>query len=150
ADLKAIPCTDAPSINPCPGNLLDQVRQGFGGRVNQPDKNVGGTLGFAWDPWKNGKNVIRAGAGIYYENAVFHNVLFDRPGRLPQGLFNLTQDPCPGGSLTLPAPKGTPATVIDTSALCGQPIGSVVNQVIALQQQYQQATLQAGAQGNGG
>ena len=73
SDLPPIPCSDAPSIG-CTGNLLDQVRPGFGGRVNQPDNNVGGTIGFAWDPWKNGKTAIRAGAGIYYENAVFNNV----------------------------------------------------------------------------
>jgi hypothetical protein len=144
SDLAAIPCSAAPSIG-CTGNLLDQVRPGFGGPVNQPDKNIGGTLGFAWDPRKNGKNVIRAGAGIYYENAVFNNVLFDRPGRLPQGLFNLTTDPCPGGSLALPN-----GTTVDTSALCGQPIGNVVNQVIALQKQFQQVTAQVGPQGNGG
>jgi Carboxypeptidase regulatory-like domain len=144
ADLPPIPCSAAPSIG-CTGNLLDQIRPGFGGRVNQPDGNVGGTLGFAWDPWKKGKTVFRAGAGLYYENAVFNNVLFDRPGRLATGLFNLTADPCPSGSLTLPN-----GTVVNTSALCGQPIGSVVNQVIALQKQYQQVTAQAGAQSNGG
>ena len=144
SDLAPIPCSAAPSID-CTGNLLDQVRPGFGGRVNQPDANVGGTLGFAWDPWKNGKTAIRAGAGIYYENAVFNNVLFDRPARLAEGLFNLTTDPCPSGSLNLPD-----GTVVDTSDLCGQPIGSVVNQVIALQKQFQQVTATVGPQGNGG
>lgn len=144
SDLGAIPCSVAPSIG-CTGNLLDQVRPGFGGPVSQPDKNIGGTLGFAWDPWKKGRTSIRAGAGIYYENAVFNNVLFDRPGRLANGLFNLTQDICPSGQLALPD-----GTVVDTSALCNQPIGNVVNQVIGLQQQFQQATAQAGAQANGG
>src|SRR5215472_16612543 len=41
-------------------------------------------------------------------------------------------------------------TVVDTLPLCSQPIGNVVPQVIALQQQFQQATAQAGAQANGG
>lgn len=147
ADLGPVPCSDVttPGFPGCSGDLLDAVRPGFGRRVNQPDNNVGGTLGFAWDPWKNGKTSIRAGAGIYYENAVFNNVLFDRPGRLPTGLFNLTQDICPSGALNLPD-----GTVVDTSALCSQPIGNVVPQVIALQQQFQQATAQAGAQANPG
>jgi len=147
SDLAPIPCSVAPSVPDCTGNLLDAVRPGFGGRVNQPNGNVGGTLGFAWDPWKSGKTSIRAGAGIYYENAVFNNVLFDRPGRLANGLFNLTQDICPGGSLTLPTDPNNP---IDTSGLCGQPIGSVVDQVIAFQKQFQASTAQAGAQANGG
>jgi Carboxypeptidase regulatory-like domain len=146
SDLGAIPCSAAPSIG-CTGNLLDQVRPGFGNAVSQPDGNVGGTLGFAWDPWKKGKTSIRAGAGIYFENAVFNNVLFDRPGRLPNGLFNLTQDICPGGTLTLPS---DPAHPIDTSGLCNQPIGNVINQVIAFQQQFQQDTAQTGPQANGG
>jgi hypothetical protein len=147
ADLPPVACADVttPGFPGCSGNLLDAVRPGFGGRVNQPDDNVGGTLGFAWDPWNNGKTSIRAGAGIYFENAVFNNVLFDRPGRLPTGLFNLTQDICPSGVLNLPD-----GTSVDTSALCDQPVGNVVNQVIALQRQFQQATAQAGAQANGG
>ena len=88
SDLPAIP-------------LLDQVRPGFGDKVNQPDHNFGGTLGIAWDPTKSGKTVIRAGAGIYYENGVFNNVLFDRPGRLPTGLFNGVAVLCPSGTITL-------------------------------------------------
>src|SRR5215467_4542968 len=147
ADLPPVPCSDVttPGFPGCTGNLLDAVQPGFGGRVNQPDNNVGGTLGFAWDPWKNGKTAIRAGAGIYFENAVFNNVLFDRPGRLPNGLFNLTQDICPSGVLNLPD-----GTSIDTSGLCNQPIGNVTDAVIALQQQFQQATAAAGPQSNGG
>jgi hypothetical protein len=147
SDLGSVPCSavTTPGFPGCSGNLLDQVRQGFGSRVSQPDNNVGGTLGFAWDPWKKGKTSIRAGAGIYYENAVFNNVLFDRPGRLPTGLFNLTQDICPSGVLNLPD-----GSTVDTSGLCTQPIGNVVDQVVALQKQFQQATAQAGAQANGG
>src|SRR4029077_5612166 len=68
--------------------------------VNQPDKNLGPQIGIAWDPWKNGKTVIRAGAGIYFENAIFNNVLFDRPARLQNGLFFGNAAPCFGGSPT--------------------------------------------------
>lgn len=132
--------------------LLDQVRPGFGAKVNQPNKNFGGTVGLAWDPWKNGKTVIRAGTGIYYENGVFNNVLFDRPARLKTGLFNGTASPCPAGSFTLP--DGTVVTTVNgkniATQICGQPIGNSVADIIALQNMFQQATLAAGAQGNGG
>src|SRR6266478_665303 len=66
---------------------LNDFQAGLGNRVRQPDKNFGGTIGVAWDPRKNGKTVIRAGAGIYYENGVFNNVLFDRPGALAHGFI---------------------------------------------------------------
>jgi hypothetical protein len=139
SDLPAIP-------------LLDQVRPGFGNKVNQPDHNFGGTLGFAWDPTKRGKTVIRAGAGVYYENGVFNNVLFDRPARLQTGLFNGTASPCPSGSFTLP--DGTVVTSINgkniATQICGQPIGNSVADIIALQKQFQAATLAAGPQANGG
>src|SRR6266446_6365096 len=130
---------------------LNDFQAGLGNRVRQPDKNFGGTIGVAWDPRKNGKTVIRAGAGIYYENGVFNNVLFDRPGRLPTGLFNQVQEVCTQGGVTLP--DGTFVTSINgkdiPTQICGQPIGSVANDMAALQTQYQQATKAAGAQANG-
>jgi len=132
--------------------LLDQVRPGFGAKVNQPDHNFGGTLGFAWDPSKRGKTVIRAGAGLYYENGVFNNILFDRPARLQTGLFNGTASPCPSGSFTLP--DGTVVTSVNgkniATQICGQPIGNSLADIVALQKQFQAATLAAGAQANGG
>ena len=80
----------------------NQFFSGLEKRVNQPNLNFGPQLGFAWDPAKTGKTVIRGGIGLYYENAIFNNVLFDRPARLPQGLFFGTAAPCFGGSATGP------------------------------------------------
>src|SRR5216683_3254188 len=130
---------------------LNQFQAGLGDPVRQPNKNIGGSLGFAWDPWKNGKTIVRAGSGIYYENGVFNNILFDRPGRLPTGLFNQVQEVCTQGGVTLP--DGTFVTSINgkdiPTQICGQPIGSVANDMAALQTQYQQATKAAGPQANG-
>ncbi len=82
--------SDLPAIT-----TLDLWGKGLGNPPHQPNKNFAPQLGIAWDPAKNGKTVIRAGAGLYYENAVFNNILFDRPGRLPKGLFFGTFDLCP-------------------------------------------------------
>jgi hypothetical protein len=90
---------------------------GYGNPVKQANLNFAPQFGFAWDPMKNGKTVIRGGAGLYYENIVFNNVLFDRPLRLQTGAFNQTTNACltgspkpvpiAGGSLT----PGDPGTV---------------------------------------
>jgi hypothetical protein len=138
---------------------LNAFQAGLGNPVNQPDHNFGGSIGVAWDPWHNGKTVIRAGAGIYYENGVFNNVLFDRPGRLQTGLFNQAPEVCTalspdgvtqGGVLL---PDGTFMSTIDGlnigSQVCGQPVGSVSQAIIDLQQAFQAATLAAGPQSNG-
>ncbi len=132
---------------------LNDFQPGLGNPVRQPDKNFGGTIGVAWDPRKNGKTVIRAGAGIYYENGVFNNVLFDRPGRLPTGLFNQVQEVCTQGGVSMP--DGSFVSSIDgldiPTQICGDQnaVGTVQTAISDLQKQYQQATVAAGAQANG-
>jgi hypothetical protein len=127
-----------------PIDAIDQWRPGLGARINQPNYNFGPTVGFAWDPWGKGNTVIRVGGGMYYENNLWNNILFDRPARLQQGLFFGATAACPTGHVTLPD-----GSQIDTSNLCDQPIGSVADQLAAVQRQYQQATIAAGAQANG-
>ncbi len=128
---------------------LEQFGPGLGRRVHQPNKNFSPQLGIAWDPFGKGKTVIRAGTGIFYENAVFNNVLFDRPGRLQKGLFFGTGLACIFSS-ALPPVNYWPAgqTLPSAPAFCGQPIGNVVNDIAAFQQQYQAAVLAAGPQSN--
>jgi len=131
-------------IAPIPA--LDLFGAGLGNRVRQPNHNFAPQLGIAWDPWKNGKTVFRGGAGIFYENVIFNNVLFDRPGRLQQGLFFGNVAPCIFGT---PSPVVMPdgsGTVNPT--FCGQAIGSVASQIAALQTQYQAATVIAGVTAN--
>ena len=110
---------------------LNAFGPGLGDQVHQPNKNFAPQVGIAWDPWKTGKTVIRAGGGLYYENTVWNNVLFDAPARLKQGSFWSYQFTCG-----------------DTTNFCGQPIGSVYPQIIAAQQAYQSSTLAAGAAAN--
>jgi Carboxypeptidase regulatory-like domain len=127
-----------------PIDVINEWRPGLGDRVNQPNYNFGPTIGFAWDPWGKGNTVIRVGGGMYYENNLWNNILFDRPGRLQEGLFFGAQAACPTGYVTLPD-----GSQIDTSNLCDQPIGTVADQLAAVQTQYQQATIAAGPQANG-
>ena len=111
-----------------PVPAINQFGAGLGNRVNQPNLNFAPQVGIAWDPWKTGKTVIRAGAGMYYENTVWNNVLFDAPARLQQGLFwGLEPD----------------------TDFNGQLVGNVASQIVAAQQAFQAATLAAGPASNG-
>ncbi len=160
SDLAPIPCS-ATTLITCSGNLLDQFGYpGLGNRVNQPNKNFGPQLGIAWDPANNGKTVIRAGAGLYYENNVFNNILFDRTIKLPKSLVFGSSNLCPtaaGSGLLFP--DGTVHTSSDgldiSSQICGQAVGATINGVVVgnavadLQQQYEAAVTAAGPSNNG-
>jgi len=58
---------------------LSALIPGLGNAVKQPNSNFAPQIGFAWDVRKNGKTSIRGGIGLFYENAVWNNVLFDGP-----------------------------------------------------------------------
>ena len=166
SDLAPIPCS-ATTLITCTGNLLDQWGPGLGNRVRQPNANFAPQIGFAWDPWHNGKTAIRGGGGLYYENNIFNNVSFDRENKLATGLFNQTPylNCQPGGrpgslSFAFPGPGGTqnPITSVDgydlATQVCFAPLGpSALNaegaaQAMAdLQTQYIAATAAVGAQG---
>jgi hypothetical protein len=160
SDIGPIPCSQldpgaaaflATAGTPCNGNILDLFGAGLGNRVRTPAQNFGPTAGIAWDPTSTGKTVIRAGAGLYYENSIFNNNLFNRPGRLAQGLFLNEAVPCQGGGttgFTLPGGGAIPAN-LDPAILCGQPMGSVATQLGQLQALYQAAVLAQGPSTNG-
>src|SRR6202051_2934468 len=131
---------------PIPG--LSGLLPGLGNSVNQPNTNFSPELGIAWDPAKNGKTVIRAGIGLFYENAVWNNVLFDGPFREPTGAFLQTPAPCaaagaaspiPTSTGTITASSGTPFSVCGTSSSFPL-IGNVLPALPALQAQYQAAS----------
>ncbi len=123
---------------------LSALIPGLGNPVNQPNKNFGPNLGFAWDPMKNGKTSIRGGIGLFWENAIWNNVLFDGPFREATGAFAQFPSPC--------AAAGSPATlqtstgpITPTAAVCGTSagfplIGNAVPAVVALARQYQAAS----------
>lgn len=115
---------------------LDALIPGTGGRVHQPSANFAPQIGVAWDPTGSGKTVVRAGAGLFYENVIFNNVLFDRPLRLPHGAYLQYPYACLFGQ---PQPITVPGgnTITVPSELCNQTIGAAAPGLAAFQQQYQ-------------
>jgi hypothetical protein len=141
ADSDIGPISDLTQFN-------NQIYSGLQNRVNQPNKNFGPQIGIAWDPFKNGKTVIRAGGGFYFENAIFNNVLFDRPARLPSGLFLGIAAPCFGGSATGPVLGVADSQTVAGVPYCGEAVGTAAAQIAADQAAFQAATLAAGAATN--
>jgi len=155
SDLPAIPA-------------LNAYQAGLGNAVRLPEKNFGPQLGFAWDVSHTGRTVIRGGAGLYYENAIFNNVLFDRPARLQKGLFLNFPVPCLFGATEkvlwpTPITVGTqvpggigvagnnvqPFDPASEGTWCGESIGTAAPLASGLEQAYQAATLTAGPAANG-
>ena len=123
---------------------LNQLFPGLGNKVRQPNTNLAPQVGFAWDPTGTGKTSIRGGIGLFFENAVWNNVLFDGPPREATGAFLVFLPPCaaPGQASGLPIPGGqllAGASVCGTSA--GPPlIGNAAAAIVALQKQWQALT----------
>ena len=125
--------------------VVNAAMPGLGDRVKQPNLNFAPQVGVAWDPKGNGKTVIRLGGGLFYENVIFNNVLFDRPLRLATGAFNQTPTVCALGT------AGTPANTINgplspsvynaatnPNGICGNPfLGNVIPEIVAFQKQVQ-------------
>jgi hypothetical protein len=118
---------------------INQFFPGHGNAVNNPNRNFAPQLGIAWDPKGDGRTVVRGGIGLYYENVIYNNVLFDRPSRLQNGAFLQTVLPCGGGAPLLgPDPAQIAAGQLNASA-CSDTIGNAVSTIVAFQKAFQAA-----------
>lgn len=133
SDLAAITCNGWTGTTPCEDP--NTAFPGYFNRVNQPNLNFAPQIGFAWDPAKNGKTVFRGGVGLFYENAIWNNVLFDRPARLQTGAFNEVFNACLGGAAQ-PVPVSG-GTITPPAGICGNNvyIGNVIPQIQTFWQQ---------------
>ena len=127
--------SDLPGFTGDAATELNAVQPGLANRVRQPNKNFGPQLGVAWDPWKDSKTVIRAGIGVFYENAIWNNAEFDRPERLATGAFLANPSACSSGTgvgVPIPVVGGQPNLVFlggnSTAAgfICSSLIGATI------------------------
>lgn len=153
AGLRYVRDTGRVDSNLGPQPVLNDWGSGLGNRVRTPGSNFAPQLGIAWDVTGKGKTVIRAGGGLFYENSIWNNVLFDSPARIPQGIFAFTPLVCFGGAAS---PFTWPTSVTPGSSIaggaatvnpdgtvspnfCGNTIASSGSQVLALSNAFKAA-----------
>jgi len=124
---------------------LNAAFPGWGNPIPNPNKNFAPQLGIAWDPKGDGKTVIRAGSGLYYENVIYNNVLFDRPYRLASGAFLSYPLASLGGSaqpVTIPTGTITVDQIegldpVTSQSYCADTIGQGASALAAFETYYQ-------------
>jgi len=117
---------------------INAVFPGYGNPVRQANSNFAPQLGMAWDPGKKGKMVFRAGIGLFYDNSLYENTLYDRSQRLRNGAFLSTPSACASG-LELPVPVAG-GTMQLPAGTCAETIGQAAQAIADFQAQYQAAT----------
>ncbi|MGB6385028.1 MAG: carboxypeptidase regulatory-like domain-containing protein [Terriglobales bacterium] len=125
------PCTSGLILNQfglIPNTPIQNQYQSLGPSVNQPNFNFAPQVGLAFDPGHNGRTVLRATAGMFYDNFLLQNSYQDRINRLSNGQYNRSLTLCPTGSVLFPN-----AAIVNQSdgldiatQICGQPIGATV------------------------
>jgi len=140
--------------------VLNQWGPGYGSQIRNPNLNFAPQVGVAWDVGGAGKTVVRGGAGLFYENSLWNNVLLDSPARLATGIFADAPQVCSGGvanPFSWPINPGLPGASVAGGAgtvvtnpttgspqvlpnFCGGTISTVAPQILALSSAFQAAS----------
>ena len=118
---------------------INQFFPGHGNAVRNPNRNFAPQLGIAWDPKGDGKTVVRGGIGLYYENVIFNNVLFDRPSRLQNGAFLQIVQACSNGTGVVGPDPAQIAAGQPNATACSDTIGNAASTIVAFENSFKAA-----------
>ena len=85
---------------------LDRYGPGLGDGAKYPKNAFSPQVGFAWDPFRDGKTSVRGGFYLAYEANIFNNSLFDEFARIRTGIGPTFFD-----STFIAGPNGDPIVV---------------------------------------
>jgi hypothetical protein len=126
-DSNGLICTTAPcagggvpnpNYNPLNGIITNGTTSPYGAKISNEDNgNIAPRLGFAWQPWSNGKTVIRGGYGMFFDSTLFgiieQNIFANPPFVNTVTVNNVTLDnPAAGTAVVSATPKTLHATML--------------------------------------
>jgi hypothetical protein len=139
--VKTPPCTTGLILDQfglLPNNAVAGAHSSLGESVNQPDWNFAPQFGVAWDPGHNGRTVVRASGGMFYDNFLLQNAYQDRINRLSNGQYNRSLTLCPTGAVLFP--DGSVVSSVNgvdiATGICGATIATAAPLIQILQSQF--------------